>query len=221
MVRKDEKWKWEGEQEEAFAKLKRIFTTEPVLAALDLDKEMRVKADASDYTTGRVLSVKGEDGKWRPVAFISKSLNDMERNYKIHNKEMLAVIRCLEVWRHFLEGARTKFEIWTDHKNLQYFMMNQKLNRRQARWTLFLSRFNFVLKHVPGSRMEKADGLSRRPDWRKGIERDNEDRTLVKTEWLRKARVKEVLIEGVDLLKKVRESKTKDDKVIKTVEEMK
>jgi len=100
-----------------------------VLAAPDLDKEMRVEADASDYVTGGVLSVKGEDGKWRPVAFISKSLNDTERNYKIHNKEMLAVIRCLEAWRHFLEGTRTKFEIWTDHKNLQYFMSNQKLNR--------------------------------------------------------------------------------------------
>ena len=100
-----------------------------MLAAPDLDKEMRVEADASDYVTGGVLSVKGEDGKWRPVAFISKSLNDTERNYKIHNKEMLAVIRCLEAWRHFLEGTRTKFEIWTDHKNLEYFMSNQKLNR--------------------------------------------------------------------------------------------
>jgi len=100
-------------------------------------------------------------------------------------------------------------------------MTNQKLNRRQARWALFLSRFDFVLKHIPGSRMEKADRLSRRPDWRKGVERDNEDRILVKAEWLRGARIKEVLIEGVDLLKKVRESKAKDDKVIKAVEEMK
>ena len=69
---------------------------EPVLAAPDLDKEMRVEADASNYATGGVLLVKGEDGKWRPVAFISKSLNDTERNYEIHDKEMLAVIRCLE-----------------------------------------------------------------------------------------------------------------------------
>jgi len=221
LVRKDEKWKWEEEQEEAFAKLKRIFMTKPILAALDLDKEMRVKADASEYAIGGVLLVKGEDGKWRLVAFISKSLNDMERNYEIHNKEMLAVIRCLEVWRYFLEGARTKFKIWMDHKNLEYFIMNQKLNRRQARWALFLSRFDFVLKHVPGSRMGKADRLSRRPDWRKGIKRDNKDRTLVKAEWLRKAGVEEVLIEGVDLLKKVRESKAKDDEVIKAVEEMK
>jgi len=133
LVRKDEKWRWEKEQEKAFTKLKEIFTTKPVLAVPDLDKEMRVEADASDYTTGGVLSVKEEDGKWRPVAFISKSLNDTERNYKIHDKEMLAVIRCLEAWRHFLERAITKFEVWTDHKNLEYFMTNQKLNRRQVR----------------------------------------------------------------------------------------
>ena len=100
-------------------------------------------------------------------------------------------------------------------------MTNQKLNRRQARWALFLLRFNFVLKHVPGSKMGKADGLSRRPDWRKGIEKDNKDRTLVKAEWLRRTGVEEVLIKGVDLLKKVRESKAKDDEVIKAVEEMK
>ena len=96
LVRKEQKWKWEEEQEEAFEKLKAGFTTEPILAIPDIDKEMRVEADASDYATGGVLSTKCEDGKWRLVAFISKSLNTTERNYKIHDKEMLAVIRCLE-----------------------------------------------------------------------------------------------------------------------------
>jgi len=72
-----------------------VFTTEPVLAIPDIDKEMRVEADASDYATGGVLSTKCEDGKWRPVAFISKSLNATEHNYEIHNKEMLAVCHKL------------------------------------------------------------------------------------------------------------------------------
>jgi len=62
------------------------------------------------------------DEKWRPVTFISKSLSDTERNYEIHDKEMLVVISYLEVWRYFLEGAAVKFEIWTDYKNLEYFM---------------------------------------------------------------------------------------------------
>ena len=163
------------EQQKAFNKLKKVFTMKPVLAAPDLDKEFRVEADASNYATEGVLLMKCSDKMWRPVAFISKSLSDTERNYKIHDKEMLAVIRCLEAWRHFLEGAAIKFEIWTDHKNLKYFMKAQKLNRRQARWALHLSRFNFTLKHVLGSKMGKADSLSRRPDWEVGVEKDNED----------------------------------------------
>jgi len=67
-----------------------------VLAAPDLDKRMRMDIDVSDYATGEVLSMECEDGRWRPVTFLFKSLNETERNYKIHNKEMLAVIRGLE-----------------------------------------------------------------------------------------------------------------------------
>jgi len=68
-----------------------------VLAALDLDKEFRIEADALNYATGGVLSIKCSDELWRPVAFISKSLSNIEKNYEIHNKEMLAVVRYLEV----------------------------------------------------------------------------------------------------------------------------
>ena len=95
---------------------------------LDLNKEFRVEVDTSNYATGGVLSMKCSDNLWRPVAFISKSLSNTERNYEIHNKEMLVVIRCLEVWRYFLEGMTVKFKIWTDHKNLKYFIKMQKLN---------------------------------------------------------------------------------------------
>ena len=70
------------------------------------------------------------DGQWRPVAYFSKSLNEIEKNYKIHNKEMLVITRGLENWRHLLEDTKFKFEVWTDHKNLEYFMKAQKLNRR-------------------------------------------------------------------------------------------
>jgi len=164
LVRKNEKWNWRGEQEKVFEELKQVFTTQPVLVVPDLDKEMRVEVDALEYATGEVLSMRYEDNKWRPVAFISKSLNEAERNYEIHDQEMLAIIRCLEEWRHLLEGVQNKFKIWSDHKNLEYFMSSQKLNHRQARWALYLSRFDFTLKHVPGSSMGKANSLSRDPD---------------------------------------------------------
>jgi len=208
-MRKDEKWKWEEEQQAAFEQLKAVFTTRPVLATPELDKEFRVEADVSNFATGGVLSVKCDNNLWRPVAFISKALNETERNYEIHDKEMLGVIRCLEAWWHFLEGARMKFEIWMDHKNLEYFMSSQNLNCRQARWALYLSRFDFVPKHIPGSKMGKADGLSRRSDWEKGAKEDNEKRTLLKQEWIRSIQAGEVIVEGVDILEKIRSQRSK------------
>ena len=111
LVRKEEKWNWGIEQEKAFRRLKEIFMTEPMLATPDLDKKMRVKADALDYAMEGVLLMKCNNKRWRPVAYILKSLNNTKRNYKIHDKEMLAVIWCLEVWRHFLEEAWIRFKV--------------------------------------------------------------------------------------------------------------
>ena len=104
MVKKDRKWEWIEKQERAFEKLKKRFTQKPVLAVPDLDKKMRMEVDVSDYVMGGMLSMKEEE-KWKPVAFLSKSLNETEINYEIHNKEILAIIRGLESWRHLLEGA--------------------------------------------------------------------------------------------------------------------
>jgi len=79
MVKKDQKWEWMEKQEEAFRSLKKRFTKEPVLAVLDLNKKMRMEVDISDYAMGEVLSMECEDGKWWPVAFLSKSLNETKR----------------------------------------------------------------------------------------------------------------------------------------------
>ena len=133
MMRREMKWSWGERQQRAFEELKERFTTEPVLVIPDLDKEMRVEADTLDFVIGGVLLIKCEDEKWRLVIYISKLLSEAERNYKIHNKEILAIIWCLEAWRYFLEEAKDWFEIWMDHKNLEYFMKAQKLNQRQAR----------------------------------------------------------------------------------------
>ena len=164
LMRKDVKWQWRKEQQKTFDELKVIFITRLVLAAPDSDKKFRVEADALNYTTGGVLSMKYSDELWRLVIFIFKSLSDTKRNYEIHDKKMLAVVRCLEAQRYFLERMTMKFEIWTDHKNFKYFIKVQKLNRKQARQTLYLSRFNFTLKHVIGSKIGKADSLSKRLD---------------------------------------------------------
>ncbi len=130
---------------------------------------------------------------------------ETEHNYKIHNKEMLAIIRTLEEWRHFLEGAPDKFEIWTDHKNLEYFMSAKKLNRRQARWSLTLARFDFAMHHRPGKTMGKLDALSRRADHGSGSE-DNRDITLLTPNFFAVRALEGVQVEGEerDLLKLIR-----------------
>ena len=121
-----------------------------------------------------------------------------------------------------MKGAKGQFEIWTDHKNLEYFMKAQKLNRRQARWSLYLSRFDFALKHVAGKSMERADSLSRRVDWAEGVEKDNENQIVLKEEWL-EVRAMEQLIEGPEkeIVKRIKEARDKDKEVIGAVEEIK
>jgi len=124
-------------------------------------------------------------------------LFSVERNYKIHDKEMLAIIRVLEEWRHFLEGATHLVEIWTDHKNLEYFMTAKKLNCRQARWSLHLARFNFLLHHHPGHTMGKPDALSRRADHGNRAS-DNENIVLLQPEFLVVHALEGVELTGVE-----------------------
>ena len=101
-------------------------------------------------------------------------------------------------------------------------MKAQKLNRRQARWSLYLSRFDFALKHVAGKSMERADSLSRRVDWAEDVERDNENQVMLKEEWLEVGAI-EQLVEGPEeeVVKKIKEARDKNEEVIKAVEEMK
>ena len=120
-----------------------------------------MEVDVLDYATEEILSIECEDGKQRSVAYLLKSLNETERNYEIYNKEMLAIIRELENWRHLLKSTKFQFEVWEDYKNLEYFIKVQKLNKRQAHQALYLLRFDFTLKHIPRTKMEKVDGLSR------------------------------------------------------------
>jgi len=134
LTRSDQAWNWGIKEQEAFECLKIAVTTALILASPQDSEPFHIKADSSDFTSGAILSqqLPGEK-KWYPVAFYSKSLSLVEQNYEIHDKEMLAIICMLEEWRHFLEEAQYLVEIWTDYKNLEYFIMAKKLNCRQAR----------------------------------------------------------------------------------------
>ena len=127
-----------------------------------------------------------------------------------HDKEMLAIICMLEEWRHFLEGAQHPVEIWTDHKNLEYFMTAKKLNRHQARWSLYLAHFDFKLIHCPGHSMGKPDMLLWRPDYGNGAS-DNKDLILLWLELLAIRALKGVQLEGPekDILREIRQRNQK------------
>ena len=118
-----------------------------------------MECDSSDFANGAILS-QYIDKKWHSVVYMSRMLSETERNYQIHDRELMAVMDSLADWRQYLLGARCTFEIWTDHQNLQYFRKPQKLNRRQARWQTELQEYNFLLVHKPGAQMKKADLLT-------------------------------------------------------------
>jgi transposase InsO family protein len=226
LTKKDINFVWGIREEEAFTKLKTSVTSSPVLVLPDPDRPYRLEADGSGVATGAVLSQQSlEDNAWHPVAFLSKSLSPVERNYEIHDTEMLAIIRALEEWRHYLEGARHPIEVWTDHKNLEYFRTAQKLNRRQARWSLYLSRFDFTLHHKPGRSMGKPDALSRRADHGSG-QGDNSNMTLLTPELFRIHALSGIKLVGEEqnILREVRKSLRDDEQeesVAKAAKELK
>lgn len=96
-------------------------------AHFDRDKTAYVEADSSDYVSSSVFAQIGEDELLHPVAFFSKKLAPAKCNYKIYNKELLAIIRCFEEWRVELEGTELLVQVLTDRKSLEYFMITKKL----------------------------------------------------------------------------------------------
>ncbi|XP_032882245.1 uncharacterized protein LOC116976461, partial [Amblyraja radiata] len=124
---------WSSQAETAFMRLKRSFSSAPILVHPDPSLQFVVEVDASGVGIGAVLSQKSPtDGRLHPCAFLSKKLSPAERNYDVGNRELLAVKTALEEWRHWLEGTKQPFLVWTDHKNLEYIKSAKRLNSRQA-----------------------------------------------------------------------------------------
>jgi len=160
LVKKDTAYKWTIGADQAFVRLKQAFIEAPVLAQFDPDHETVLETDSSGYCLGGVLSqVKGD--VLRPVAFFSKKHSPAECNYPIYDKELLAIIRCLEEWEAELKSVG-QFTILTDHKNLEYFTTVRKLSERQMRWQLVLSKFDPVIQYRPGKEGGLPDALTRR-----------------------------------------------------------
>ena len=128
LTKKSVGWDWTGRCQDAFEKLKRSLIEAPLLRTPDEKKPYEVVTDASDYGLGAVLLQEGH-----PIAFESRKLNSAELNYTVTEKEMLAVVHALRVWRCYLEGA--EFTVFTDHVSNTFFQTQPSLSRRQARWS--------------------------------------------------------------------------------------
>jgi hypothetical protein len=158
---------WNDQAQAAFANLKHRLQEAPVLVLPNPDLPFVVHTDASDFATGAVLQQDHGAGL-QPVAFLSHKMLPAERNYEVHDKEMLAIIKMLGEWRTYLQGRQPfTIKIKTDHNSLQYFMSKPELTGRQARWLEKLADFDFKIEYVKGANNTVADALSRNPAWAK------------------------------------------------------
>jgi hypothetical protein len=154
---------WSSRQQEAFNALKAALCSAPVLIFPDPSVPFTVSTDASDYATGAVLQQDYGRGLQR-TTYLSRKLNSAERNYPVHEKELLAIVHSVRQWRHHLQGAQHTVPVLTDHVTLKYFHKQPKLSQRQVRWTELFAEFDLKIKYKPGLENIVTDAMSRRPD---------------------------------------------------------
>ena len=164
LTRKDVSFQWTQKEEQAFQALKDKVTQDPVLEEADPEKEFEIHTDASDDAAGGELTQRDDKGRVRIIANFSKKFNGPETRYATPDKEFMAIVYAFQEWQHYLIGAQKQIKLYTDHKNLTTFTTTKQLNKRQVRYVEFLSQFDIKVIHVEGTKNDRADALSRRPD---------------------------------------------------------
>jgi len=224
LTRKEKKWEWNDEQQTAFETLRTVMITEPILQHFDPEKPVTIETDASDYAIGAICSQPDEKGILHPVAYYSRKLKDPERNYDIHDKELLTIVDALRKWNTYCKTTGPKITILTDHKNLEYWKMKRDLNLRQARWGERLANYDFIIKYRPEKLAGKPDILSRESGnspWEGDMKhRQNHGQVLLPEENFETLQVLQVnttetmkLQIDKELLSEIREQSAKDKEV--------
>jgi hypothetical protein len=164
LLQKDTSYVWNEECMRAFAQLKAALAAEPVLITPNDRLPYVVVTDASGFAIGATLCQDQGHGL-QPIAYMSKKMLPAERNYPVHEQELLAVVCALKEWRHYLHGSSFQVKVKTDHRSLTYLNTQPHLSARQTRWSEFLQEFpDMIIEYQEGSKNVVADALSRRPD---------------------------------------------------------
>lgn len=160
LLKKNKIFDWNQDAENAFNLLKSKLTSAPLFMTPDFSKPFVLLCDASLHGLGCVLAQKNEDGIELPIAYMSEKLTKAQRNYTVTELECLAVIKCINKFRAYIEGQ--EFTVVTDHASLKWLMKQKDLSGRLARWSIRLQGFSFIITHRSGSHNIVADALSRR-----------------------------------------------------------
>src|SRR5215212_3810604 len=161
LLHKDTKFEWTTNCQQAYQTLKDKLISAPILKTYDPEVAIRITTDASDFAIGAVLEQQFDD-KWYPIAFELRKLSKAKENYAVHEKEILAIVHSIKLWRHYLEGH--EFQVITDHQSLTYFQTQPTFSKRQARWNEIIQGHDYKIIYKPGAQNILADGLSRRVD---------------------------------------------------------
>ena len=164
LLKKDVTWDWSRKSDQAFNAIKQSLMSAPVLAIANTDRPFYVVCDASDFAIGCALMQRDQDDAERVICYHSRQLKPAERNYPVHDKELLAMKFALAKCRVYLLGSKP-FVVYTDHASLRTAINSPHLSQRMARWLSFFAEFNFTVEYKPGRSNVIADALSRRPDY--------------------------------------------------------
>ncbi|KAG3125864.1 hypothetical protein PI126_g22576 [Phytophthora idaei] len=164
LLKKEAEWKWTAECPQAFDAVKQGLTEAPILAVADLDRPFHVVCDASDFAIGCALMQHDHEGRDRVVYYQSRQLKPAERNYPVHDKELLAMKYALAKFRVYLLGSGP-FVVYTDHASLRTAVKSPHISQRMARWLSCFAEYDFRVEYKPGRLNVVADALSRRPDY--------------------------------------------------------
>jgi hypothetical protein len=162
LTRKNQSFYWLKNCQITFEQLKKRIIETSVLSYFSSELETFLESNSFDYVSIEILSQKEDDDHIKSIVYFSKTLFFVECNYEIYDKELLTIIRCFEQWRAELQLIELLINVFIDHKNLKYFMITKKLNKKQAKWTKFLIEFDFKIIYQSEKKNDKTNSLIKR-----------------------------------------------------------